>query len=718
LVRRLETNWATAGEIGQDGVTGEPAPDFIPSSLFGELLVPEVHVTVPAYRNGSDDRSDVLGLELALAELAPGNVTRRYAVADQSEAHWIPLPDPAPNGQISVNLSSVYDTVDDGSVLDCDGNQVHCLRPVAATLTQISPPVSLFDHSQLRWSSDFSETGAGTDLRMPRHSIWNKLLSDCKAYQHSTGSQLAVRRYAKTASLTQIRTGNRVSRRIDFVDAEDRIAALGFQLEVDGIRIAVSISDDQVRNMLSGPQVMREYRWAFVQELFENSADFPVETSVYERHWLRLACIATLCDAASSDDADLRAAMERLGPEDLLQAIRQTIEVMFPAFQSDPTDPASTVVAGRTLQTLRDLLADPSVLDVLLELLPPLWEPPGPEFIDWARRRLLATLGGVVIEATHVLAPDVGAKGLAVDVVQNQSGLAHVWITETEPGSTGAISRITQLWQGDSNRFLRVMDSVARPGDLAAADQQLQLILSENVHRQEVAQSFQRVRSAWDQGHTAVTEANHALRAVLDREGLRLQRLGFATLINRILSPGSSAQTDELFRNFVRLWNQTEDFAGIAIDSRVAAFVASNHDSIREMLRPDQTRAEKFGTLSTLLWPRGPELARAGLEIPNRFVATPIPDVYGLRQLLGDEGLVTVEVNSEGWRTTADNALVAIGSVVLRAPLAQQEALKVALLELSTKPTEIGFLQSYARIDGLWTSGDHVSVRLYVEEMT
>ena len=716
LIRRLDSGWAVAGVRGQDVTVGSPAPEFVPGRLFGELLVPELHIEIPAYRAGGLPTMDVLGLELGLAEFSPGNVTRRYAVRDQAEAHWVPVPDPDPHGAIVVDLTRIYTYRDEGTDVLPDGSVVRCLRPAATSLEQTPSQVSEFDRSSLCWTASFLPTGPPRELLTPSRSRWSLLLDEVTAFLHQDGAPLVVRRFAAEAEVAQVRAGVRSLRRALFVDDTGSPAALGFQQEVDALCVRVHPTDDDLAAMLDRADRAREYRWAYLQRVFEDQRGFPDEASSFDRHWLRLASVAALCAAHIPTDEDLGATFTRIGASGFLDGVRVVAEDMFPAFRRDPSDEASPLIAGRTLQSLRDLLARAEVQEALLERIPILWSAATPELIAFSRQRILATLGAILIGGASLLAPELDVGALAVDVT-GASQNSQLWITETSPGSTGFVSRIVELWQQDPHRLLRVLDSLSTSNDLSLADEQLSALLDAEAREPALADGFERVRTAWDDGHTAVATATSELRATLERLGLRIQRVAHTTLTTRILSPGSNTQTDELYRRMIHIWNTAERAACVALDSRVAAYLASEDDLVTGLLPTLTSRSARFVFLSTLLWPRGPELARTAVEIPNRFSATPTPDVDGLVALLGDQPAERVDVTDEDWRVKADRALSVAGTVLLDSPANSPELLRDALVRLATVPTDVGFLHSFPRAEGVWTRGATTSARVFIAEV-
>ena len=57
-IRRLETNWGLQNNIKEDHIENSPLPEFIPSTLFGELNLPEVELILPEIIQSNDKENE------------------------------------------------------------------------------------------------------------------------------------------------------------------------------------------------------------------------------------------------------------------------------------------------------------------------------------------------------------------------------------------------------------------------------------------------------------------------------------------------------------------------------------------------------------------------------------------------------------------------------------------------------------------------------------
>ena len=99
LRRRLASEWQLAApttqerlDLAYDRGPPRPMPEFLPSSLFRDLNLPDVAVEVPSRDGSQNPGRDSMMIDQALRHLAPGRVTRRFAPRGPGVHHWIPVP--------------------------------------------------------------------------------------------------------------------------------------------------------------------------------------------------------------------------------------------------------------------------------------------------------------------------------------------------------------------------------------------------------------------------------------------------------------------------------------------------------------------------------------------------------------------------------------------------------------------------------------------------
>jgi hypothetical protein len=709
LIRRLESGWRVATG-GTEPAASHPAPEFVPASLFADLLVPELEVTIPAFR-GRERAPEALGLEQALREFAPGNATRRYAVGDREEFHWVPAP--APDDPVeTIDVEALYACRDDGAVAT-DTGPVRCLRPVAVTLQQPPPDHSQYDRGELAWRVAIEpRPGGGTGLPVEGARLAN-VVGAARAHLHRDGAPVLVRRYAPAVTTT---TNTRTTRTIQtrsFVDTNGAPAAIGFSHEVDALELDVLVPRERAAELLRDPLQLAEFRWSHLVARFEDADGFDPAVGIFDRRQLRVALLCALAEEHHAGEPTLQPAFDRLSAT-LGAALRGVLDVVY---RATPDDDGSHDDPGRSLARLREFVDNEANVRAVADRARVLWEPPDDAALRWLRRRVAVTVAGLVVRAAMVLAPDLDAAGVAVDVVEVGDQLT-AWVSEVAPGSTGFVEKLAALWQRDRRTFAAVAEAGTAPEDLQLADAQLLAVLRGAVQPDStIAGALAALRSAWTAGHDASAQAARRLRDVLEQAGLRLRRSALVGVTSRIGAPGSDAATDAMYLQYVTDWDALAAATGTAIDSRVAAYTASVDPAYGTHTAPGSSgRGDRYSLLSALVWPRGPELAATALEIPNRFTPAPAPATTAVEALLGPDRATPVDLDDPDWRAAADAALRATGEASIEVGAAELPRLREAILAFTETPTDCGYVLSYPRVESITVGATTARLRVTVPE--
>ena len=102
----------------------------------------------------------------------------------------------------------------------------------------------------------------------------------------------------------------------------------------------------------------------------------------------------------------------------------------------------------------------------------------------------------------------------------------------------------------------------------------------------------------------------------------------------------------------------------------------------------------------SLLWPRGAQIRRSGLEIYSPFGDLPSPDPLLVKPYLS-QGLEVIDIRSEDWRTTCLARLGTLGATTLICPMAETDRLADAFSFLATNPVQSDYLSVYARVQAV-----------------
>lgn len=717
LLRRLETAWADEPVEAGSSPPPTPLPEFMPPSLFSELLLPEVAVHAPVPRGQPEQ--EMRGVGAAMGELWIGNVSRRYAVKDRRVRHWA-QPPPAPESGapdvVVLDDYQCYDCDPAGTFHYWDGEAVLPLagfRLRSVRLEIVPDAVKDSSRGQPVWSSNLTPSGFGRQLPVPPGTGWEGHLVAAHAFLHRDGSAVAVDRFARGSVITESTQTGKTTRRLALATRSGDgpvPAGVGFGFEADGLRISVPDLAGGL-DLAMDPAWLRRSRAAYLYRRFEDGAGFPDDVDVFARHWLRLALLATAIEERSPGEPGLGPALQRLSNTGLGTRLVAALDVMFETIAAPDAegDTGDTGLArrGDTHAALARLCQRPEVVSAVQEHAGVLTDVPDTDWLAWEARRLRSTLGAAVIHAAAELCPDVNPDDLVVDVDPvpgdlPAAGSAAIWLTETAPGGSGVLERIVDAWRDDPVRFLRIMRRALDPSDFERLDEDLSAVLALAGDADEVTAGFARVRTAWRSGHAAVMEAVAGLRDHLARSGVVLTRQVLVALNTRVLSPGSSRRSDDVMREMLDTWAAHEEEAGVELESRLVAFLLAGDDRFDDGLGLERsadgvTQERRYDVLANLLWPRGGDLRLVSLMAPNPYAAVDHGDRRGLASLLS-AGPATVALSEPDAHDRVAVALQNDGHVVLEASASRTAELRAALLDLAVNAVDSGFLLSYPRV--------------------
>src|SRR5262249_8889675 len=227
LARRLRRQWRTAASTATAPALeffepNAPLPDFVPRALFQELNLPEVTVVTDPQQRGDEERRDPLPVARALAEFAPGRVSRRYGIMHRYARHWVAPPtlDGAPEQDLPVGrFFSMLDEVGTCAYAD-DGETraVRCVRPWV--LKPSAPPPQVLDSSNAlpEWHRKTLPEAQGAPAEVPKTSPWAEVLRGLRFFSHRHRCPVEIRRFATGSRATiTFEDGRQFETRVRFV---------------------------------------------------------------------------------------------------------------------------------------------------------------------------------------------------------------------------------------------------------------------------------------------------------------------------------------------------------------------------------------------------------------------------------------------------------------------------------------------------------------------
>lgn len=733
LRRRLKSNWAVGSEPGKDyAIRWQPMPDFVPANLFSDLNLPETVIHLPPAQRGGEETEQHLPVLQALRAFAPGRVSLRYGIEHRHVRHWVPVPLKAAEAEI--DLAAFVDqstplgafTFHDEGVVE----RVEGIRPFSMRLD--APPRNLTNstNAMLRWRSRFEPSDDGDDAHVPSPSAWDDLAPTIRLFMHARQSDVTVTRLAVASRVSlAFDDGNRAESVVTFT-SEGRRAALGFQLNVDAVRLEANVPsffDDQSAYARDAASV-RAFRAAYFVHLIEDDPELNARANVFQLQWLGQLYLSVLLERALREGIDVRSTAESMTTEALTADMERALDVVFQALPTDldpggddgdPPDDTPEPHRQRLHQTLAAMLHDRDVVTRISALAHVLWDAPDQQWQRWAAERYGATLAAATREGIDRLCREVGAQNLVLDVeVDHAAQRVAIWISEPSLGGGGIVEEFARRYSDDPRLFFHLVESALAPNDFEIVDVELSRVLRYAVDDDRIGEAFAKVRT--QDGNGATTAAMRELRAALTARGVAVTHPVTAALSARVLRPGSSVQTDGLLLDLVSRWRAEEARLGIEIDARVFAFAASASDTIDRVVPAvtagaSDPRQRRFATIYGLLWPRGSAVRASGLRSYNPYHPPPPTDRILVSSALRRTTPV-IALTEQDWLEMLGAALVAHGAVLLSAASDSPRQLRAAIVDVLGCPLDAGYLVLYPRVVGFERNDADIRVRFELRE--
>jgi hypothetical protein len=733
-LRRLETGWLAYGQDAADyKVRNSPLPEFAPANLFSELNLPEVEIVIPP--SGTTRPEPVMmPIVQAIREFAPGRVSRRYGLNHAFERHWI-CPNIDQNNHQVVPLEPYLRVDALGNWLITSGATIISLpvfRPRAYAIQQAPSTVVDTSNARIKWRTQIVARETGLILGPPLGNPWTPFINDIRFYSHHGLAPVEVRRFALGSSASiRYRDGTSYNKEFQF-EMSGAAAALGFSISVDAFCLRLKFPTE-LWSDLGRPDDprYRAMRTARFHDQARNGTYIELVDNVFAREWLAQLLLSAITNEAMAKSISLQEASDNLANNRADLSLEQTLAILF---QSQVVDDANAQgnTQDKLRQDLSEFLANPQVRKGLFSLVTILWTPIDANWEPWLRNRFAVTVASAAFSAILHLCPEIDGDSLVVDidpgpresddVLYGQEG-TEIWITETSPGGNGQIEEALRQYSEDPRRFFSLMTSALRDNDFALSDHQITQFVQTVVETDpdgDVALATGSFRQAYG------ADQSHIQFKILQK---KLVDAGFVTfhafmvaLVNRILRPGTSTQSDSFFLSAIRLWDAEEDRLGVELDARVIAYRLARRDDIdialsfsgidAPTIHPDQWR---FSVVYGLLWPRGAQIRQAGLRLDSIFVDLPLPDPLLLRSFL-DLGMDKIDLREIDWQQRCLEHLAERGAVTLLCSTSNTGAMAEALSFIATNPVQTDYLSVFARVQAVRRVGNLYEVDVDLAE--
>jgi hypothetical protein len=749
LVRRYFRKWELVkpkGNVVHDlKVDWHPLPDFMPKNLFSDLSLPEVQVHIPAATVRHVSRHESIPIVQALQQLAPGRVTRRFAWERGGLFHWAEIPIDQNRCFLRIdNYARENEYLGEFEGLDHDG--VKRRFPVFRPWTiELSIPdrrkVLPTSNATPRWISAWTPQGIPLSVDVPRKSVWYDCVKGISFYLHRFRGSVAVRRFTSHIDARVRQQSGEHLVNVTFTDSQDRPAAVGFDIEVDGFYVDVRIpSVDQLSTSVLPDALNHSCRAAYLRYCLLSDPDLPQEITVLQREWIFQIFICAIFDQALKSESNLsEAATWLLSAKNPLRAFSEVMRSLFVLQEYDVDQGYSNLddednVGGdmtqrltRLEQRLTDSLGRPEVLSVLRRLAAEFDKPNLDTYGKWLRTTIHETLGEALLQACINTAPRHAALDTLLVDIDNDlpDEVARIWITESTLGGAGVVQAFAETFTGDPRALFRAIEAAIAPSDLELASYGMQQFIELATSDEGIANAITGVRAS--QSHLERKQRSDALYTALSSRGVKVSH-GFSVSLNaRLLRPGSSVAIDHLLASLLKQWEGLEKRFGLAIGLREFCCIALKDSNTQENVMnilgklpsASQQDADMIAVLSGLLWPKGIEIRQRALQSYNPFRLRRLTDPALIRYLLLDPNLLTVDLTSDGtWYHQFTEAIAKHGTAQVAAQRSDAGFIRSAVVRIVSSTVDVGFLQFFPYLERIEQDQHAIRITFTIREQT
>ena len=729
LVRRLETNWqlhpdfkgTSSQDLKSEGYP-HPLPDFLPRNLFSDLNLPEVAVKLPPATVNDNEKVESMEIADAINRLVPGRVTRRFAPERGKLNHWIPVP--LQSGEYRLRISGYaqdYEPVAtipvelDGAVTD-----VICYRPWRIQMEIVrDADVRSTSNGRQVWRNHFVAEGDPLPLPTGNDPQWGQAIGAFYFYLHATNSHLVVRRYCLEANAT-VKRSDADSTELDvttlYIDSEGNRAAIGFEQEVDAIRVAVNLPAPGILAELADvSDHTPAWRSAYFRELVMEDPELSSVGNWFQRDRLHRAMLLAITQKAITEQTDLTAVLDGISTVNFATLLSEAASQSLPQDLSD-VGPNHEETPGELEEEIRGvsvdvrwqaLLSSDVTQDRLLALAREMCNPDPYAWGEWLRQRIHETLAQAVLAAAHIAAPEhLAEASLIIDLNRGEphydpGDAVEIWLTESAIGGSGAVEALARKASEEPGLLIRILEAVIAPDEAERTSEALDRLIGEFVSDPDMAYCVLEVRS--QASHSGRFDALQNLYRSIGDRGIYAENGLKVSLNHRVLRAGTHPDSDDLLRELVQAWRDWESELRLGIDLQSFCSIAASHpefaDRSRQLLAGSASVAhgpqDVEGLLYGLLWPRKWEARAKALQSYQPFCAVGYTDPALIRDLLLEPAAEPIEFGEQHWNAKLLSALAGGGVARVRVPCEREAEFEAVIFQLLGTPVEVDYLQLY-----------------------
>ena len=717
ILRKLGSDLLS--KSAEEDVDQTPLPNFLPSALFSDLNLPELSIELP----NADRTIHKMPILQGLNAFTPGKVSKRFGIDHENQRHWLELHGLGTD-EILLNIAQEgFETKYLGEWNTSDGRKVNVYRPIKMPIKIPERGIKDTSNAFANWQSGFEISQNASVMPISEKvGAAAKIFKKISVHTHQSGCPLTVKRYFENADANiKRRNSEDLFVTVGVVDDKEHVA-IGFETEVDAIVFEIEL--DSVRNA-SNLSKFEEHLPSLRTKMFFSevvkSTHLDHIKNPFLRSWVSSVFFDSVCFVAISKDTSIETSAEIVLSDDNDFKYEEILEKLFQSnditsasdedreqgFEADEEEKdqlkeeiLSTLRASQTKTSLRKAAE-------MLSLGVDDW------FLDWIESAAANSLGKIIAETAKRLMPHFDETEVVVDVVRigpvtNKGDISDCYqiiLSEIAPGGIGLVEDLADEFALDPRMFFSVVSSVVSANEQEIVDYQLRgLIEDTQLEGSIFAQKFADYRNA-----SSVNEKDAhrvGLIDLLTRNEKILFHSFLTTLFSRVLRPGTSTSSDQLYAEIMSFWTNLNKALGLEIDSRVIAFsyaakFAGEIDHVLNSMGFQKPTSNldlwRTNLVNSLLWSSGGAIRNIHLNSYNPFSNDEVVERIIVECLLDDENF-RLELPTLDWENTFLDRISQRGVLTVSCPKKEQTKLAEFLNFITIQPVFDGYLKVYARV--------------------
>lgn len=723
LIRRLKTNWKLAfpknQDIDENYIEYLPLPEFITSTLFSDLALPEVNVIVELDKEDLD--SHMMPLQQTLREFAPGRISRRFASKRGNLHHWIPINIEDEHQTLEVSdYFSKYDYVN--TVLH-KGEKINVYRPYEINIKKNNiQNISKKSNSILNWNTNFIPSGEPIAVYLSKQNSWSRVIESIEFFVHSHNSNTEVIRYSTGATANiSFKNGNTLETDIEFLD-KGSLSSIGFSFNGDSMCFKYKIPTvDEISNIDLDSELKRELKLAwFKHQVIEDSL-LPKQITRFEKNWLQEVISNSIIVFSSLKGISLEKSNEILknDSEDIFKILSEMFntDMIIEEEETEKEDPESKLFA-----TLNELLRDKDIRLRLNDIFTQTVLLDTEEWFIWLRKTLHESFANTILFACENLTPNqTSLDTLLVDPIElDESETAEIWLSESSAGGVGVIDELVNIIAQDPTSLFKSINAVTQLSDHELVINSLEQFIY-LIHEDEDLKSLT-LSICQTRGHYGRQNLLDKLYMKLSNYGIVLGQSFKVALNTRLLKEGVDLRFFDLIFELIQWRDEFEKTIGLSIDLKLFCFVVVKQEFFRNKieslnLNNDKNLIDTANLLSNILWSQSFETRQQHFQSYNPFRQNQFNDPNIVKHFILNDNIKEVNVNDIDWKDKTIKILKRYSSCKLKVERNQFDKFsKDTLAILLAQPLDIDFLQLYMMIDGVEKLKDSIIITLRLRE--